>query len=216
MAQLPYFDKSGKSAGVVEIDEKIFGERVRTKLLHQMVIAYEANRRSGTRSGLRKGEVEGSARKPWPQKHTGRARAGMIRSPLWRKGGMPNAVKPQDWSQRLPKTMKRPALDSALLGKILDREVAVIESISFDKPKTKEASKLLKSLGFAKSLLIATEAHNKNAWLSVRNLPKVSMKNVTDLNAYELLKHKDVLMTRAALEKVVKARHGEVKGPKAK
>ncbi len=217
MAQLSYFDKTGKSVGVLEVDEKIFGERVRTKLLHQMVIAYEANRRSGTRSGLRKGEVEGSSRKPWPQKHTGRARAGMIRSPIWRKGGMPHAVKPQDWTHRMPKSMTRPALDSAFLGKILDKELHVIEALPFEKPKTKEASKLLRdTMGFGKSLLIGTEAHNKNAYLSVRNMPKVSLKNVTDFNAYELLRHKDILLTRAALEKIVKARQGEVKGPTSK
>jgi large subunit ribosomal protein L4 len=112
--------------------------------------------------------------------------------------------------------MKRSAVDSALLGKILDKEVSVIETLPFEKPKTKDASKLLKSIGFPASVLIGTEAYNKNAWLSVRNLPRVRMKDVKDLNAYEILRHKNLLLTRAALDKVVKERKGEVQGPGSK
>jgi large subunit ribosomal protein L4 len=220
MAELTYFDKTGRKAGVVEVDEKIFGERVRSKLLHHMVIAYEANRRSGTRKGLRKGEVEGSARKPWPQKHTGRARAGMIRSPIWRKGGQPHSIRPQDWRQRVPKGMKESAVNSALLGKLKDRQLHVIESFSIDplspqKPKlASQAARILEATGLSRSLLIAIEGYREVSWRAVRNLPKVSMREVNRLNAYDLVRHKEILFTRAALERIVKERNGEIRGPK--
>lgn len=211
MAELPFFDGTGKKIGTIQIDEKIFGERVHRKLLHQVVIAYEANRRQGTHKTKSKAEVEGSSRKPWPQKHTGRARHGMIRSPIWRHGGHAHALRPRDYRQRITRSMRETSLNSALLGKILDKEVHVIESLSFAKPRTKEMAKLLRTIGFQKSVLIANGKYDRNAYLSARNLPKVRVLPVGELNAYELLKHKDVLFTQDALEAVVKARQGELK-----
>lgn len=211
MAELPLFDGAGKKIGTIEIDEKVFGDRVHRKLLHQVVVAYEANKRQGTHRTKSKAEVEGSSRKPWPQKYTGRARHGMIRSPIWRHGGHAHALRPRDYRQTINKSMRETSLNSALLGKILDKEVHVIETLSFGKPKTKEMAKLLQAIGFQKSVLIANGKYDKNTYLSARNIPKVRVLPVAELNAYELLKHKDVLFTRDALEAVVKARKGEVK-----
>lgn len=215
MATLPYFDRTGRSAGVVEIDEKIFGERVRAKLLHQVVVAYENNRRQGTHQTKRSGEVEGSNRKPWPQKHTGRARAGKIRSPIWRKGGHGHARRPRDYSVRLPRRIRHEALNSAFLGKIRDGELRVIEGFSFEKPRTREMAAILKNIGIRPSILIGIAGRNENARLSARNLPKVSLKDVREFNAYEVLKHKQILLTRDALVQIVQARNGRVVGPTA-
>src|SRR5262245_1504851 len=141
MADLPLHDKTGKSAGTVAVDEKVFGDIVPKKLLHQVVLIYEANKRQGTASTKGRGEIEGSTRKPWPQKHTGMARAGTIRSPLWRHGGIVFGPKPREYRLGLTASMRAAALDSALLGKIRDQEVVVIDG--FDPgtpPKTKNVA----------------------------------------------------------------------------
>jgi len=215
MAQVPYYDPRGSKVGVLEVDEKIFGEHTHLKLLHQVVISYEANQRQGTANTKDKGDVEGSSRKPWPQKHTGNARAGMIRSPIWRKGGIAQGPHPRDYRRRIPKGMRETALNGALLGKIRDSEVHVIETLNFQKPKTQEMRKILDTIGLNKSILIAVDAHDDNRWKSARNLERVDMAELRALNAYEVLRHKDLLLTKAAFEKLVSDRKGSVVGPKA-
>ena len=137
MADLPLYSKDGKSAGTVKVDEKLFGDLVRKKLLKQVVIIHEANQREGNAHTKTRGEVEGSTKKLWPQKHTGRARMGTKRSPIWVKGGIVFGPRTRDYRMIITDSMRRAALDSALLGKILDKQVAVVEGLSFDKPKTK-------------------------------------------------------------------------------
>src|SRR6185436_20278217 len=148
MAELPLFNSDGKSAGTVTVDEKIFGDKVKKRLLHQVVIIYEANQRQGTASSKGRGEVEGSTRKPWPQKHTGMARAGTIRSPLWRHGGIVFGPKPREYRLGLTASMRTAALDSAILGKIQDKEVLVIEGFNPGAPpKTKNVASVLAAMG---------------------------------------------------------------------
>jgi large subunit ribosomal protein L4 len=210
MAELPLYDKDGKSAGTVAVDEKVFGEAVKKKLLHQVVVIHEANRRQGTASTKTRGQVEGSTRKPWPQKHTGMARAGSIRSPLWRHGGIVHGPKPRDYRMGLTASMKRAALDSALLGKIRDKEVAVIQGLDVDPPKTKRMAGVLKAIGLQRTVLLGTlepgSKQTRNVWLSSRNLPGVSVRPVAELNAYDVLKHKHLLLTREALDALVASR----------
>ncbi len=213
MVDVPYYNSEGKQTGALQIDEALFGNQVKKKLLHQLVIAYEANQRQGTASTKRKSEVEGSSRKPWAQKHTGRARHGMIRSPIWRHGGIIQGPKPRDYSLTITKKMRQAGLNSAVLGKLLDNEIAVIQNITLlgEKPKTKQVSSIIKKIGYKKSLLLCTESYDKNTFLSTRNIPRVQPLPVNDINAYHVLRYSKVLFTRPAFEKLVKERSGAVK-----
>jgi large subunit ribosomal protein L4 len=211
MAQIPYYDARGSRSGELEVDEKLFGEHLHLKLLHQVVVSYEANRRQGNANTKDKGDVEGSSRKPWPQKHTGNARAGMIRSPIWRKGGISHGPHTRDHRRRITRSMRETALNGALLGKIRDAELHVIESLDFKAPRTKEMRKILDAIGLKGTVLIAVEAHDRSRWLSARNLDRVRMAELRILNAYEVLRHKNLLLTRAAFEKLVSDRKGEGK-----
>ncbi len=208
MAELPLYSRDGKSAGTVSLDEKIFGEKVRKKLLHQVVVIHEANQREGNAHTKTRGEVAGSTKKLWPQKHTGRARMGTKRSPIWVKGGIVFGPRKKEYRLTITDSMRRAALDSALLGKILDKEVSVVEGMSFDKPKTKVMSGLIKAIGLQRSVLLAVGKHDANLWLSARNLQTLSVRPVRELNAYDILKHKDLLLTKDALDVLVAARKG--------
>jgi large subunit ribosomal protein L4 len=206
MAELPLFGKDGKSAGTISVDEKLFGEIVRKKLLHQVVVIHEANQREGNAHTKTRGEVAGSGKKLWPQKHTGRARMGDKRSPIWVKGGIVYGPRKREYRLGVTDSMRRAALDSALLGKIRDKEVSVVEGLSFDAPKTKVMNGLIKSIGLKRTVLLAVGKHDKNVWLSSRNLPSLSVRPVRELNAYDVIKHKDLLLTKEALDALVAGR----------
>jgi large subunit ribosomal protein L4 len=211
MAELPLYGKDGKSAGTVSVDEKLFGDKVRKKLLHQVVVIHEANQREGNAHTKTRGEVEGSLKKLWPQKHTGRARMGTKRSPIWVKGGIVFGPRTREYRMTITDSMKRAALDSALLGKIRDKEVSVIESVGFEKPKTKQMAGLMKSIGFKRTVLLAIPKHDGKVWLSARNLQDLSVRPWVELNAYDVVKHKDLLITREALDALLASRKGEGK-----
>jgi len=207
MADLPLYSKDGKSAGTVKVDEKLFGDLVRKKLLKQVVLIHEANQREGNAHTKTRGEVEGSTKKLWPQKHTGRARMGTKRSPIWVKGGIVFGPRTREYRMTITDSMRRAALDSALLGKIVDKEVSVIEKLAFEKPKTKVMSGLIKSIGLKRTVLLAVgNKPDPNVWLSSRNLQALSVRPVRELNAYDILKHKDLLLTQEALDALVSAR----------
>jgi large subunit ribosomal protein L4 len=208
MAELPLFGKDGKSAGTISVDEKLFGEIVRKKLLHQVVVIHEANQREGNAHTKTRGEVAGSGKKLWPQKHTGRARMGDKRSPIWVKGGIVYGPRKREYRGRITDSMRRAALDSALLGKILDKEVSVVDGVTFEKPKTKVMSGLIKSIGLKRTVLLAVGKHDANLWLSARNLQSLSVRPVRELNAYDIIKHKDLLLTKEALDALVASRKG--------
>ena len=212
MADLPLYSKDGKSAGTVKVDEKLFGDLVRKKLLKQVVVIHEANQREGNAHTKTRGEVEGSTKKLWPQKHTGRARMGTKRSPIWVKGGIVFGPRKRDYRMVITDSMRRAALDSALLGKILDKEVSVVETLSFEKPRTKAMSGLIKSIGLKRSVLLAVgNKPEPNVWLSSRNIQALSVRPVRELNAYDIVKHKDLLLTKDALDALVSARAGAEK-----
>jgi large subunit ribosomal protein L4 len=206
---IPVFNEAGKEVGAIAFDEKMLGEKVRTKLLHQAVLHYEANLRVGTVKTKSKAERSGSGVKPWKQKHTGRARAGMKRSPLWKGGGNAFGPQPRDWHQNMPTRMRREALKSALLSKILDKQLKVIDTLTYDKPKTSRFTTAMKALGLSgSSCLIADRTPGTNFIKSVRNLERCRLIPARNLNAYDVLKHKNVLISKEALEhlaEVVKA-----------
>lgn len=199
MIELPVYDSKGKEVEKLELDEARFGGEVRRTLLKEVVVMYEANRRVGTASTKTKAEVSGTGRKPWAQKHTGRARAGSLRSPLFRKGGVVFGPKPRDYSYQMPKKAKRQALRSALLGKLLDGEVKVVEKLEFSKPSTKKMASLLKNLGIEGSCLVVVDDSNHLIWKSARNIPGLKVMRASQLNAYEILRSNRLLITRSEL-----------------
>jgi len=141
---------------------------------------------------------------------------GTKRSPIWVKGGIVFGPRTREYRLGITDSMKRGALNAALLGKIMDKEVSVIEGVSFDKPKTKEMAKLLKAIGLKRTILLALPKHDPTVWLSARNLQDLSVRPVGELNAYDVVKHKDLLLTRGALDALVAARASSAKAPEAK
>jgi large subunit ribosomal protein L4 len=197
----PLFDESGAAIGEVELPAAVFGQPVNRALLHQAVVAYLANQRRGTADTKTRSEVRGGGRKPWRQKGTGRARQGSIRSPLWRKGGVVFGPQPRSYRQELPKKARRQALRSALSAKAADGEVLVLAGLSLSEPKTKVVAALLARLGAPDALLVLPSL-DRNAVLSVRNLPKAEAMTAPDLNAYKVLRHRKLVVLQEALARL--------------
>lgn len=206
MIELPLYNQQGQAIDKININESLFGSEINKKLLRDVIIMYEASQRRGTASTKRRSEVSGSSRKPWRQKGTGRARVGTVRSPIWRHGGIVFGPHPRDYSYRLPKRMLRKALDSALLSKFQDKETTVVESIKMEQPKTKEIMMLLKNIGIKRSCLIGIKNHNRTLHLSARNIPATLLLAVEDFNAYAVLKYKNLILTKEALEDLISRR----------
>jgi len=202
MIELAVYNGQGKEVEKLSLPEERLGGEVKKALLKEAVLMYEANKRVGTACTKTKAEVHGSGRKPWAQKHTGRARAGTIRSPLWRKGGVVFGPKPRDYSYQIPKKAKKAALHSALLGKLLDGEVTVVDMLELDAPRTKKMVQLLKTLGIHESCLVVAKDDNHVLWKSVRNIPGMALMPASQLNAYEVLKRKRLLITKDQLNSI--------------
>lgn len=202
MIELAVYNGQGKEVEKLSLPEERLGGEVKKALLKEAVLMYEANKRVGTACTKTKAEVHGSGRKPWAQKHTGRARAGTVRSPLWRKGGVVFGPKPRDYSYQIPKKAKKAALHSALLGKLLDGEVTVVDMLELDAPRTKKMVQLLKTLGIHESCLVVAKDDNHVLWKSVRNIPGMALMPASQLNAYEVLKRKRLLITKDQLNSI--------------
>ena len=201
--EIPVYSKEGEKVDNLQLDDKVFGGPIRNKLLRDAITMYEANKRQGTACTKTRGEVAGGGRKPWVQKHTGRARAGSIRSPLWKGGGVSHGPKPRDYSFSIPKKARKLALYTALSAKVRDNELVVIDNLNFDIPKTKQMVGILKALNIDNSsCLIVIPKANENVWKSARNIPSVKIMTSTELNAYEILRPKKVLLTKEALSSI--------------
>ena len=205
MPQTDIINNENKSIGKADLPEDIFGVEVRKGLLHEVVRNHLANKRQGTASTKTKGLVRGGGRKPYKQKGTGRARAGSIRSPLWRGGGIVFGPQPRDYSYKLPKKVKWTALSSALTAKFADGEIIIIDSISINEPKTRAVKGLLDSLGLKKNVLIIVPEKNEALELGVRNIPAVHVARVKELNVYSILSHEKLLISKDAIERMKEA-----------
>jgi len=171
MASITLHTTSGSSAGTVELDDATFGIEPNVAVMHQVVVAQLAAKRSGTQSTKTRAEVAGGGAKPWKQKGTGRARAGSSRSPIWRGGGVALGPKPRKYDQKTPKKMKRLALRSALSDRAADDKVVVVSAWDFDAPSTKGAAAALGALGVEGRALVVLSPDDVTAWKSFRNLP---------------------------------------------
>ena len=190
-----------KGADALTVSETTFGRDFNEALVHQVVVAYAAGARQGTRAQKTRSEVSGGGAKPWRQKGTGRARAGTIRSPIWRTGGVTFAAKPQDHSQKVNKKMYRGAMKSILSELIRQERLIVVDNLSVEAPKTKELVAKLKELEL-NDVLIVTGEVDENLFLAARNLYKVDARDVAGIDPVSLIAFDKVLMTADAVKQV--------------
>ncbi|MEH6625057.1 MAG: 50S ribosomal protein L4 [Motiliproteus sp.] len=187
--------------GSVEVSEVSFGKEFNEALVHQVVTAYLAGGRQGTRAQKTRSDVRGGGRKPWRQKGTGRARAGTIRSPIWRSGGVTFAARPQDHSQKVNKKMYRAAIRCIFSELVRQERLVVVESLTLDAPKTKAMAAKLKELDLSNVLMISEEV-DLNLFLAARNLPHVDVRDVAAIDPVSLVGFDKVLVTVPALKKI--------------
>lgn len=189
------------ATGALEVSEATFGREFNEALVHQVVVAYAAGARQGSRAQKTRSEVSGGGKKPWRQKGTGRARAGTIRSPIWRSGGVTFAAKPQNHAQKVNKKMYRGALKSILSELVRQDRLIVVESFGVESPKTKELASKLKSMDL-NDVLIVTKDVDENLFLSARNLHKVDVRDVQGIDPVSLIAFDKVLMTAEAVKQL--------------
>ena len=212
MASLTIFDRQGKEVGKYEIEPTELAPKINKQLLHDVVVMYQANQRLGTSATKSRAEVAGSTKKMYRQKGTGNARAGSRRSGVRRGGGHIFAKRPRDYSYRLPRKAIQLATRMAIASKIRDDEMVVVDDLSFDAPATKDMAAVLKALGLqGVSTLIATADHDVNVYKSARNIDRVEISPVSELNALNVLKPHRMLVTRQALD-AIKSRAANTNG----
>ncbi len=201
MVQVPVYSAEGKELRQEDFDESIFGEKVLRRTLSGVIRSYIRNKRQGTHSTKTRSLVAGSNRKLWRQKGTGRARVGDRRPPHWRGGGTAHGPHTRDYWRRIPKRLRRTALDSALLHKFKDGKVSVVEGLDFsDAPRTSKVSHFLKTSQLTKRVLFALQGYDQNFAKSVRNIPKVEACELRELNAYDVLFKGHLVLTLEAFQ----------------
>ncbi|MDY0357456.1 MAG: 50S ribosomal protein L4 [Sedimentisphaerales bacterium] len=199
MIELSVYNRSGQEVEKFSVDEKVLGGAVRYALLKQAIVMYHANQRVGTVKTKGRSEVAGSDKKLFRQKGTGNARVGNRRTGKRVGGGMTFAKVPRDFRQTMPRKQRRLARDSAVLAKLRKNQVVVVDGLGFDKPRTKEFAGVLKSLKIDRSCLVAVKEYDQNLYKSVRNVQKVDVLPVADLNAGDICTHQRMLFTKDAL-----------------
>lgn len=195
-------DTSGNKVKEITPPKEVFETQVREHLIHEAVVNFRANQRSGTAATKTRAMVRGGGRKPWRQKGTGRARAGSTRSPLWRSGGTTFGPRPRDYSYRMPKKAKRLALKSVLAAKLAEEQLMVLSDLELKEPKTKAGAQLLKTLKLDSALFVDTH-ENKNLILSLRNLPRAKAVDYQQLTVYEVLAFKSLVFSQRAFDSLM-------------
>lgn len=204
MAEVSIFNIKGQSIGKMALDKDIFNGEVNEAILYQAIKMYEANLRQGTASTKTRSEVSGGGKKPWRQKGTGRARAGTIRSPLWRGGGIIFGPHPRDYSYSIPRNIRRLALISSLNDKLNNNELIVLDDIKIAKPKTKEFASVLRNLKADDKPLVVLDNKDETVIRAARNIPELLLRDYKTLNAYEVLKQHKLIFTQKAFEALTK------------
>jgi len=202
MADCNVYRFSDGSVASQGVDTSAFGSRSPRRVLREAVLMYQANQRAGTHAALDRSDVTGSIKKPWKQKHTGRARAGRKSSPIWRSGGVAHGPHPRDYSYGVPRKALRAATRSAVAGKFLDGAVVFVDALALEEPSTRTMAKLLSALGVRGAFLLVLPEPNDFAWKSVRNIPGARMMTADDVNAYAVLRSRTVIFVGDALDKL--------------
>ncbi len=199
--ELSVIKPGNESAGTVSVSDLAFAREYNEDLVHQVVTAYLAGARQGTRAQKNRADVRGGGKKPWRQKGTGRARAGTIRSPIWRSGGVTFAAQPQDHSQKVNRKMYRAALRSILSELARQERLLVVESMEVEAPKTKLLVKQLGEYGVDNVLIVSDEV-GENLYLAARNLHKVDVRDVDGVDPVSLIAYDKVMVTVDAVKKI--------------
>ncbi len=216
MAVVDLLNVKGEKVGTIELKDEVFNIEPNQDVMWRYVDMQLNNRRAGTASTKTRGEVSGGGRKPWPQKHLGRARHGSIRSPIWRHGGVAHGPKPRDWSKKLNKKMKKLALRSALSVKFREGKLLVLEDITFEEPKTRRMREVLTNLNLKDEKVLFVLPWKREEYMNVRlsgrNIPNVKVliadnpgngkTNVDGLNVYDMLKYEYLVLTKDTVKKI--------------
>jgi large subunit ribosomal protein L4 len=201
--QIDIVNIEGKKVGLADLDDAVFGTKVKDYLLWELVKAQQAAKRAGTHSTKTRANVRGGGKKPYKQKGTGNARQGSSRAPNHVGGGVVFGPHPRSYEYTVPKKVKRAALASALSLRAKEKKLVIVDVISFDAPKTKRMAGILKTLGLTKALVVDAKT-NENLFKSVRNLPKAKIIAPEGLNVFDILNHTDLVITTGALKQVEK------------
>jgi large subunit ribosomal protein L4 len=197
--QLKVLNTAGDEVSTIEVDDAVFGIKPNMAVMHQVVVAHQANRRAGTHSTKGRGEVEGSTKKIRSQKGTGRSRQGSIRAPHHTGGGIVFGPKPHKYTQSIPKMLRRLAIRSALSAKVADSELVVIDDLAPTTPKTKEMVAMLAAVGGTRAPLIVTGTPNRTVFMAARNIEGAKVVPASHINTEDIIKHHRIVMTVAAV-----------------
>lgn len=205
MPNIKVYDKNAVEKGTMDLSEAVFGCEYNQALIHEVVVAYLANQRQGTKSTLTRSEVRGHAKKPWAQKHTGHARHGSTKAPQWTGGGVAFAPKPRDFSKKVNSKAKAAAFKSALSQKLAQNELTVIDNLALEASKTKEAVKVMDAFKFTGKTIFVVADENEALRLATRNIQNTEVVNANLLNTYEVVANKNVVATQDAIKKIEEA-----------
>ena len=201
--QVDVYTKDGRTAGQIELQDEIFGIEPNEHAMHMAVITHLARKRQGTHKAKARADVRGGGRKPWRQKGRGTARAGSIRSPLWKGGGTIFGPQPHPYNKRLPRKLKLLAKKSAFSVRLSEQNLMVVEDFNLEEIKTRQMVDFIKNLKIEnESILILLPKENNNIFMSSRNIPRVSVKKADSTSTYDILSHKKVLLFKGAVETI--------------
>ena len=200
MAKVKVYNMNAEEVGTKNLKNEVFGVEYNEGLIHEVVVAYNANQRQGTKSTLTRSEVRGHAKKPWRQKGTGHARQGSTKGPQWTGGGVVFAPKPRDFSKKVNKQAKRMALLSALSAKLADKNLTVLDKFEVSSAKTKDAQKFLDAFKFKGSVLVVNAGNSDKELRAIANIPNLETVDVSLLNVYEVVANKNVVLTESAIK----------------
>jgi len=205
MPTIDLVDLQKKKIGTVDLSPKVFGCEPRTALVHEAVIMQRACERKGTASTLRRGEVSGSGKKPWKQKHTGRARSGSLRSPVWRHGGIVFGPKPRSYAYSMPKKKYRAAIQGALSSKVAEGQLFVVSGLTLQQPKTKLLADALKQFSQGAHVLVVSGKSQVELLRAAENLPNVKILSADQLNVYDVVRAQVVVISEQEIGPVSEA-----------
>ena len=205
MASIKVLNISGQECDTLKVSDKVFKQEYNEALIHQVVVAYLANQRQGSKSTLTRSEVRGHAKKPWRQKGTGRARQGSTKGPQWRGGGVVFAPKPRDFSKKVNKEAKRTAFRSAISTKLAEQEIIVLNDLTLAEAKTKLMKEVYTNLGLKRNVLFVTNGNNDNVIKASANIPNIDVTTANLLNVYDIMVCDKLVLTVDAVKQIEEA-----------
>ena len=205
MPKVKVYDMNAVANGEMTLSDAVFGQEYNEAVVHEVVVAYLANQRQGNKSTLTRSEVRGHAKKPWNQKHTGRARHGSTKGPQWTGGGVVFAPKPRDFSKKVNKQVKALAFRSAISQKVAQNELTVVDTFELNEAKTKNVQKVLDAFKFDRSTLLVVDKKDENVLKAAANIPYLDVVSADLINTYEVVANKNILATKDAIKAIEEA-----------